>query len=260
LIDPAPPPGADLQTPEGDRSEIGNVPWSVGDAIAVLAVWLLAVIFLGSFAVFGLQRLFPAAPPQAFNLAVTQVLLIATVLTYVRVRHPGAVARLFGPGRPTTTAVFAGLGAGFIALVVFGFGLGNLLTLIANALETELPEVQEGFRELAAQESATPLLVFGAVVVGPFAEELFYRGMLFPALRRRLPLWPAMGLSGVLFGLSHLQTTLEGYLLVLIIIIPLGMFLAWVYERRGTLVVPVLAHAVFNLVQLIFMFRAAGQL
>jgi uncharacterized protein len=258
LIDPAPPPEHAAGQP--DRPAVGDVPWSVSDAIVVLAVWLLAIIFIGSFAVFGLQRLFPATPPEAFNLAVTQLFLIVTVLAYVRVRYPDALPRLFGPVRPSSAAVLAGLGAGFVALVVFAFGLGNLLQLIANATQSELPEVQEGFRELATQESAAPLLVFGAVVIGPFAEELFYRGMLFPALRRRLPLWPAMGLSGVLFGISHLQTTLQGYLLVLIIIIPLGMFLAWIYERRGTLVVPVLAHAVFNLVQVVFLIRSGGQL
>ena len=259
MIDPAPPPDSDWVAPE-EQSRIGDVPWGVGDALAVLAIWLLAIIFLGAFVIFGLQRLFPGTPVEAFNLAITQFFLIAVVLLYVRARHPGSIRRLFGPTRPTVATIFTGLGAGFIALAVIAFGLGNVLQLIAAALESELPEVQEGFRELATEESAAPLLVFGAVIVGPFAEELFYRGMLFTALRRRLPLWPAMGLSGVLFGLSHLQTTLEGYLLVLIIIIPLGMFLAWIYERRGSLVVPVLAHATFNLVQIVFLIRTGGEL
>ena len=243
-----------------ERRAIGDVPWSIGDAIAVLAVWLLAIIFIGAFAVFGLQRLFPGTPAEAFNLAVTQIMLLITVLAYVRVRYPGSVRRLFGPVRPSLTAVLAGLGGGFIALVVFAFGLGNVLQLIANAVQAELPQVQEGFRELATQESAAPLLVVGSVLIGPFAEELFYRGMLFTALRRRLPLWPALGISSVLWGLAHLQTTLEGYLLVLLILIPLGMFMAWLYERRGSLVVPVLTHSVFNLVQVVFLIRSGGQL
>lgn len=258
MIDPAPPPEPEVSAPP-ERPSVGDVPWRVTDAVAVLALWLLAIIFVGAFALLGLQRLFPGTPPEAFNLGLTQIFLIATVLIYVRVRYRDAVGRLFGPVRPSATAIFAGLGAGFIALVVFGFGLGNLLQFIANALETELPEVQEGFRELAREETAVPLLILGAVFIGPFAEELFYRGMLFSALRRRLPLWPAMGLGGVLFGLSHLQTTLEGYLMVLLIVIPLGMFWAWIYERRGSLVVPILAHAVFNLVQVVFLIRSGGQ-
>jgi hypothetical protein len=141
--------------------------------------------------------------------------------------------------------------AGVVSVVVIGFGLGALLDFIARSLGARLPEVQEGFRELAGDRTAAPLLVLGSVLVAPAAEELFYRGMLFPALRRRMDLWPAMGLSGVLFGLSHLQTTLDGYLLVLLIIIPLGMFLAWLYERTGSIVAPVLAHATFNLIQVV---------
>lgn len=257
MIDPAPPPDPDTESV--DDSPIRDVPWTVSDAIFTLIIWLIATIFIGAFVLAGLQQLFPGTPRDAFTLSVTHVFLIASVVLYVRVRYPGAVGRLFGPKRPGLTALFAGLGAGCIALVVFAFGLGNVLQWIANATQNELPEVQEGFRELAGQQTAAPLLVFGSVFIGPVGEELFYRGMLFPALRRKLPLWPAMGLSGVLFGISHLQTTLDGYLLVLIIIIPLGMFLAWMYERRQTLLVPVLAHAVFNLVQVMFLIRSGGQ-
>jgi hypothetical protein len=258
LIDPAPPPDPDLQARQ--ESGIGAVPWRVTDAIAVLVLWIIAAFAVGGFVIYGLQLLFPTVPGDAFTLSVTQVILAAVVVYFIRVRYPGAVGRLFGPVAPSAAAVLVGIGFGFIALAVFGFGLGNLLQLIANAMQAELPEVQEEFRELAVQESATPLLLLGAVVFGPVAEELFYRGLLFTALRRRLPLWPAMGLSGLLFGVSHLQTTLDGYLLVLLVIIPLGMFLAWIYERRGTLVVPILAHAVFNGVQVVLLIRSGGQL
>jgi hypothetical protein len=258
LSEPVPPALETDPVPHEDR-DIADVPWAVSDAITVLVLWLVAVLFIGAFLVTGLQALFPDTPADAFGLPITEGFLILATVIYVRVRHPGAVSRLFGPRRPTPGALLAGLGAGVVALVVFAFGLGTLLELIANATRNELPEVQEGFRELAGQRTAAPLLVLGSVVIGPFAEELFYRGMLFPALRKRMPVWPAMGVSGVLFGISHLQTSLEGYLLVLIIIIPLGMFLAWIYERSGTLVVPVAAHAMFNLVQVIYLIRSGGQ-
>lgn len=244
---------------EPDERTVADVPWTVGDAVLVLVGWLLATVFIGVFLVAGLHAIFPAIPSDAFGLPVTEGFLILATVLFVRSRHPGAVRRLFGPQTPNAEMILVGLGAGVVALVVFAFGLGNLAEFIVNATRSQMPEVQETFRELAAEPTAVPLLIIGSVVIGPFAEELFYRGMLFPALRKRLPLWPSLGISGVLFGLSHLQTTLDGYFLVLMIIIPLGMFLAWIYERRRTLVVPIAAHAVFNLVQVIFLIRSGGQ-
>ena len=252
--EPAP---ADAEQTTPARS-VGDVPWGVSDAIFVLGLWLVSIIVIGAFVLAGLQRAFPAIAPDAISLLVTQAFLLVAPILYVRVRFPGAVRRLFGPARPTAKEVLIALGAGVVALVVFAFGLGNLIQLMANATNSELPPVQESFRQVAADPTAAPLLVLGSVILGPAAEELFYRGMLFTALRRRLPLWPAMGISGVLFGISHLQSTLEGYLLVLMIVIPLGMFLAWIYDRRRTLVVPIVAHAVFNLVQVVFLINNPG--
>lgn len=248
-VDPsdAPPP----------RRDLGDVPWSVRDALLVLLLWFLILTGLGLLLLSLLRTFLPEVEARATTLPVSALLFVAVVTLYVR-RYPGAVRKLFGPVAPSGKAVGYGIGAGFVGLLLFAFGLGNLLQFIAEAMRSELPEVQEGFREVAERTSVAPLLVVYSVLVGPFAEELFYRGMLFAALRRRLDLWPSMGISGVVFGISHLQTTLEGTLLVALIVIPFGMLLAWVYERTGTLVAPLAAHATFNLVQVLFLIQGAG--
>ena len=252
MSEPRPASPYDLEEPEPRPVE---VPWTVVDAALVLLLWLVAIIFIGGALLYALTSVFPQAQSEALSLPLTALILIAICIGYVRRRYGDATRLLFGVRRPTWRDVGVGVAAGIAALVVIAFGIGQLLELIARALQTELPEVQENFREIAGDRAAAPWLVAGSVLVAPLAEELFYRGMLFPALRRRLPLWPAMGISALVWGLSHLQTTLEGYLLVLLIIIPLGLFLAYLYERRGTLLVPILAHAVFNLVQVFELIR-----
>ena len=232
------------------------VPWSIADAVAVYAAWLVLLILLGGLALFALQRVVSQEMAQALLLPITLAMLIGTTIGWVRLRHgSGAPGMLFGQRRPTARDIGIGILAGIAALVLLAYGLGTLLQLIAQALETELPTVQETFLEIARDPAAAPLLVAGSVLIAPFAEELFFRGMVFAALRSRMEFWPAAGISGGLFALSHLQSTLQGYLLVILIIFPLGMLLAWVYERRRTLLVPVLVHATFNLVQVFQLVR-----
>ena len=149
--------------------------------------------------------------------------------------------------------------AGIVALAVIAFGLGWVLERLATLLGEDLPTVQEEFRELAGNPRAVPFLVLGAGVVAPIAEEVLYRGMMFAALRKRLPVWPAAGISGLLFGITHFEATLDGYLLVLLVVTPLGMFLSLLYEWRRTLFVPILAHAVFNLPQVYQLVSEASQ-
>lgn len=248
MSDPLAGPESDTQQVE-ERAAIAAVPWSVRDAIVVMALWLVSAVFIGGFVLFLLRESAGQAQAQAAGLSVTAVLFIGITVGYVGARYRDGMRQLFGPAKPSLSALGYGLAVGVVGLVVIGYGLGTLLQIIAAALDTQLPEIQEGFRDLASDRASAPLLAFGSVLVAPLAEEIFYRGMLFPALRRNMSMWPAMGISATIFGLSHLQTSVEGYLLVLLLIIPLGMLLAWAYERSGTLLVPVVAHAAFNAIQ-----------
>lgn len=73
----------------------------------------------------------------------------------------------------------------------------------------------------------------------PFCEEVLYRGLLFGGLRRLMPPWLAMLASGLAFGLAH-------DLSVAVPVALLGTALAWLYERTGSLTVPILVHCLQN--------------
>lgn len=80
-----------------------------------------------------------------------------------------------------------------------------------------------------------------AMVLAPIAEELLFRGILYPAIKRggfpRLALWG----TSLLFALIHMN---------LITFVPLLLFalmLALLYERTGNLLAPLTAHALFNI-------------
>jgi uncharacterized protein len=80
-----------------------------------------------------------------------------------------------------------------------------------------------------------------AVVVAPITEELLFRGGLFRFLRTRTPRPVALLLPAALFAALH--ANLAAFLPLLL----LGVILALAYERTGSLTVPIVAHALFNL-------------
>jgi len=82
-------------------------------------------------------------------------------------------------------------------------------------------------------------LAFLAVVLAPVAEELCFRGLLYPALRRRSRL-AAVVATSLAFGLVHSPIGTVVPLAVL------GVFLAYATERTGSVLAPIAAHMAFN--------------
>ena len=84
---------------------------------------------------------------------------------------------------------------------------------------------------------------FVAVVLASICEEWVFRGFLFGGLRHRWGVWPAALVSTLVFSLLH------SYSLVgLAAIFLFGLIFCWLYQRSGSLIPPILAHAALNLV------------
>lgn len=83
------------------------------------------------------------------------------------------------------------------------------------------------------------VLVFTVAVVAPLGEEVLFRGLLHRALRAHLGR-RAFFVSAALFAAIHL------YAIHFLPVFVLGVLLAWLYERRGSLVVPIVAHGTVN--------------
>ncbi len=87
------------------------------------------------------------------------------------------------------------------------------------------------------------LMLIAAAVGAPVAEELLFRGFLFGVLRRS-----ATGVAGA--GIvtaavwSSLHATYSPYGMAAIFMI--GLYLAWVRERTGSLVTPMICHGLYN--------------
>ncbi len=128
---------------------------------------------------------------------------------------------------------------GALAMYAVTIGLANIEYAITHA------KPEETAIALFSSTHDTGLLVAFTVlaaVAAPFMEELVYRGFLFNALLRYMPMWVAAVLSGLLFGISH------GSLSAFLPLAGSGIVLAYVYYRTGSLVAAMITHATFNLI------------
>ncbi len=82
--------------------------------------------------------------------------------------------------------------------------------------------------------------VIAVAVVAPIVEEVFFRGIAYGTMRGRMPKWAAVVLSSLMFGAAH------GNVLSLIFTFVLGVILALLFEKTGTIIIPILVHAAFN--------------
>lgn len=80
------------------------------------------------------------------------------------------------------------------------------------------------------------------VVFAPMFEELAFRGLLYAILRRRFQFMPAALISASIFAVAH------GYGLIgFISVLWSGFLWAWMYEKTGSLLPGMIAHATNNL-------------
>jgi membrane protease YdiL (CAAX protease family) len=101
-------------------------------------------------------------------------------------------------------------------------------------------EVEPQAAARAIEQVEPWLVVVALVILAPIAEELFFRGVVFNALRREGGRrWAYLG-SSALFAVIHLD------LVVLVPLFLLGLALAWVYERTNNLLAPIAMHATVN--------------
>ena len=171
------------------------------------------------------------------------------VWRFVR-EHEQGWAEAFGflnrPGR----AVLLG-----VATVFIFFPLGQLLQLLSIKLLTWLhldPVAQSAVEALRLANHGPGLIgfVLVTVVVAPLAEELVFRGILYPAVKSagfpRLALW----------GTSVLFATIHFNLSIFLPLLLLALVLAWLYEKTNNLLTTIVAHSLFNTVNLVLFFLA----
>jgi hypothetical protein len=129
-------------------------------------------------------------------------------------------------------ALFVAFGFNFLYSLMVG-GLGHTVEQTPV-----LPLFGEGLLGLAVA------LVIASIIV-PFAEEILFRGYLFPGLMRRFGFMAGLLLSAILFGAAHGSPDA---------FVPLsffGIILGLLYSATGSIYPGILLHSVNNSIALL---------
>ena len=119
------------------------------------------------------------------------------------------------------------------------FGLGLLIFQIFGDQETALTRI------LNSSTAARYAVVLMAILTAPLVEEVVYRGVLYPALQRRVGrLWSVIGVMMV-FAIIHVPQYLPSFGAISTIGV-LSLSLTLVRAYTGQLLPCVVIHAVFN--------------
>lgn len=214
-------------------------PWTGGTAAAVIlrggAVGVAMTILILTM---------PSFEHAAFRaMAIPLAYLPLLTLAYVHLLKPVGLTFSNGFGLNVKREDFGRLAGIVIAVVAAG-----LWGEWAMGRASELLNLNNHWTEWFDQDlvwgtpSALAVSLLEYVIFAPIFEELAFRGLLFAALRRRFEFAPAAVMSSSLFALAH------GYDLVgFISVFWSGFLWAWIYNRTGSLLPGMAAHAINNL-------------
>lgn len=131
--------------------------------------------------------------------------------------------------------------AAILMALALDLGLNNLIA-IGN-----LSSISDAYQETmtAFYSSALPVQIICLGILTPISEELVFRGLLFKRLRENSAYLQAALYSAFVFGLMH------GNLVQILYGFALGMMLAYLYEKYGSLKAPVAAHIAMNVLSIL---------
>lgn len=145
-------------------------------------------------------------------------------------------------------SISIGLIGGIFLFVVVGI-LGNLLV---NYLGIPDPQSFALVVEGADSTWQFILLLFLGGVIVPLKEELVFRGLIYPPLRKAYGRWSGIILTALFFGIMHFDL-IRFWPLVLG-----GIVLTWLYEKTQNLWSSIIAHGVWNILMTILMWWQKG--
>lgn len=189
------------------RKPEGYTPW----AAIVLPIWVFVGFILaqvlGGLVILGLRAIgvsFAGVNESTIQTVFSAVIYVLSLIIVVGIpwwvkKYRTSLQEVGLQTTPTWTDILL-TPLGFIAYVILSF----VLTSIASQFPFyDIEQVQEtGFTQL--NQGYEYLLAFlTLVVIAPIAEEILFRGYLLGKLRKHVPIWAAILITSLLFGLVH---------------------------------------------------------
>lgn len=240
-MNPIPPTNDETSAPSTNAGRIHALfpprPWGLGAVLAAIitALACLALALLLLSLVVGEEA---SDSGLVFNVSmiIISVVLIPTAWLFGPAMHGGGL-RALGLRPPKTTKQASWLLPPIVMIVMLAFNTAYVTLVNQLGIDWLTPP------DLPFDEyGPLALTVAGimVVLVGPFAEEVFFRGFVYSGLVLRWGVLAGLIVSALIFSLAHASVA------ILIPIFVAGVLLAWLYHRTGSLWGCVWVHATQN--------------
>ena len=121
------------------------------------------------------------------------------------------------------------------AMLAATLGVNILLQAVATSVRD--PSVTWALMSQRDAQANPLALILATIVIAPFAEEWFCRGLILRGFRSRYSDRTAIWLSSILFAAFHLD------MFDALLILPGGLWCAWLFVRSGSLLPGIIVHA-----------------
>lgn len=202
-------------------------------AVSLADGMMAALLFMVLQGLVGLMLTRGREPPSGNQLLIAFVVAGAITALGTRIAQQAAkmrgIPQVLGAawGRAVLRGLLVGLAAGAV-------GLGYVLLL------SRLGDLARSLEKTSLSMPAPgPWLIVLAVTAAPIFEEIIFRGLVFGGLRRSMGFPAAALLSALIFAVVHPALGAAP-------VFAMALGAAWVYERSGMLLGPMMVHATYN--------------
>jgi len=234
-IDPTPPPPERPELPEGAGPRWP--PWYAWIGFLVALISTLVVV--------GIVAAATGASTTDVNPTFTVVATFLQGVIFI------GTAVLFASFAGKPRAEHFGLRRSRFWPTVGWAALGLFSFYVVAALYSAIvqPDVEQTVaQDLGADQGTLSMIAAGFMIicVAPVAEEFFFRGFFYRALRSRYSVLVAALVDGIVFGIIHWDFSTADGLLLVPPLAALGFMFCLVYERTGSLYPVIALHALNN--------------
>jgi membrane protease YdiL (CAAX protease family) len=229
-----------------------DVKWGITDIFRIITVfyflgYLLQGIELAAAGSMGIkdldEKLF-----TVINATLMDIAGLLIVLYFVLRKFRCGYADLGLGAKNIVRDIKIGLG-GYLMLIPVLVVIMVFVLLVLRIFNYEPPETK-ALEILYETNRPKLLLVLTGLVtlLGPVMEELFFRGFAYPVVRKRIGAKSAIIVVSLVFSMLHLN------IVSFFPILALGILLAYLYEKTGSIVPCIAVHVVHNTAVVFFVF------
>lgn len=233
------------ETPPGPPAP--TLRWGIPDALWVWLGGIVGAVAVASVAAVARGDLDDTSDdPVVFagSVAGTYAAMLVLLFAFSRLKGRGSLAADFGLRLHLRDWWFVPLGFALqIGVNIVSYPISEL------AARDEAPQdVVQRLQDSSGLELA--VIAVSAALAAPVVEELLFRGILLRGLLRRMPAATSVGVSALVFAAVHLMD--PGALPVVPGLLVVGLVNGLLAVRSGDLSRPILCHAGFNLLVVLF--------